>query len=296
MLANLVHQINERGGINLDELDAGVLDQLMDTQLFEHDGKRLSCIPSCCLYSRSTLVDIDNHIIPVEYLISVDSTNSYLSRELKSAHSPARKAVITEVQTQSRGRRGKAWVAAPGQNITLSLAWPIVGGFNALGPLSLAVGYWVALALKKHGFNTQLKWPNDIYLDGKKLAGILVELEQVNDQLIPVIGLGLNLVSPHGVDQPTAALASCDKSDLLKSILTEIVKGLSVWHESSFESMRPLWLEYALWLNETVELSSGSHSRRGVLRSITSTGALIVEVNGHNEVFNAGELSLRSIL
>ncbi len=132
----------------------------------------------------------------------IDSTNRYLvERSQNNALSGA--VCFAEYQTAGKGRRGRQWVSPYGCNIYLSILWRFQQGPAAISGLSLAIGVAVIRALKQHQIDdVGLKWPNDIYSQGKKLGGILVEVSGETDgPCAAVIGLGLNLFLPESQAQ-----------------------------------------------------------------------------------------------
>ena len=134
----------------------------------------------------------------LEIFKSIDSTNKY-ARE-KAEQAPASGSVVlAEQQSAGRGRRGKTWVSPFAANIYLSIVWDFEQGAQALEGLSLAVGVAVKRALNAQGVNgVQLKWPNDIYVEGQKLGGIL--LEMIGDpagQCSVIVGVGINVAMPE---------------------------------------------------------------------------------------------------
>ncbi len=141
-----------------------------------------------------------NEINTQEFTILVadclPSTNDHLITMLKSDTAVLNKTVVlAETQTNGKGRQGRTWVSPPG-NILLSLYWQFKCNLESLYGLSLVVGIAVARVLQAHGLNdVQLKWPNDIYWQGHKMGGILIETKQSKPGVIDtVIGLGLNIV------------------------------------------------------------------------------------------------------
>lgn len=134
---------------------------------------------------------IDQFNLRLELFSSIDSTNSYLLR-----HSDlAGRICVAELQTQGRGRRGRAWVSPYAQNVYLSIGWGFDGGVAVIEGLSLAVGVAIAHALQKQGVSgIELKWPNDVLYCGKKLAGILIEMVgDPSGYCQVVIGVGVNV-------------------------------------------------------------------------------------------------------
>ena len=141
------------------------------------------------------------HQVPVEEFNviveeSLSSTNDYLMELVsKSATLMPKTAVLAETQTAGKGRQGRNWVSVKG-NILLSVYRPFAGKFEDLYGLSLAVGIAIARVLKAHGLaDVQLKWPNDIYWQERKMGGILIETKQNRPGVIDtIIGIGLNVV------------------------------------------------------------------------------------------------------
>ena len=132
---------------------------------------------------------------------AIGSTNTW-SLEQCAAGKQAPFACFAESQTQGKGRRGKRWLMAPGSNIALSLCWPFTMSYRSLQLLPLSIAMAVVKTLEAFQLQeVQVKWPNDVYVNGKKIAGILLETrplkagtagENAEDQIAVVIGVGLN--------------------------------------------------------------------------------------------------------
>ncbi|AJP47494.1 hypothetical protein PG1C_01515 [Rugosibacter aromaticivorans] len=246
----------------------------------------------------------------IEVLPRCDSTNSVVLGRAE-AGAPSGTVVVAEEQTAGRGRRGRAWIAAPGDSLTFSLLWRFTPGTLPMG-LSLAVGVAVARALEKVGagdtpqttssapsFCAALKWPNDILLQGKKLGGILIELVPGTPHAA-VIGIGLNLrlpaVLPLDVRATATALpGAMDNNTLLAALLTELRSVLSQFAAGGFGALRADWLARHAFQDAPVALLSDfSPPRHGICRGVDSDGALLLEVNGRIERILSGEISLRA--
>ena len=130
----------------------------------------------------------------LEILLDVNSTNTYLF-ERAADHMGKRYAVLAEKQVGGRGRRGRQWVSPFGKNIYLSLLTSFAGGVASLEGLSLMTAIAVEKAMARLGVgDIGLKWPNDVYARGKKLAGILLEVTgEYSSHCQVVMGIGLNL-------------------------------------------------------------------------------------------------------
>ena len=128
-------------------------------------------------------------------LNSVDSTNLYLLDRVKSSCVNLHKilVIIAEMQTRGRGRFGRQWFSGIGEGLTFSMLWRVNRSMSELSGLSLVVGVAIVRALKKFGINDfSLKWPNDVLFCFRKLAGILIELNNdICSGTFVVIGIGL---------------------------------------------------------------------------------------------------------
>lgn len=243
----------------------------------------------------------------IDLLSACDSTNAVLLARAE-AGAPAGSVVVAETQTAGRGRRGRAWLSAPGESLTFSLLWRFAPGTSPAG-LSLAVGVAVARALEQAApqkvgagdtarTGIRLKWPNDILLDGKKLGGILLELVPGAPHAA-VIGIGINLYLPAGLPQEVRVQAaaldeSSDRNRLLATLLTHLLAVLETFAAAGFTALREDWLMRHAFQNQPVRLLSDfSPPRVGVCRGVAPDGALLLEIDGRIERILSGELSLR---
>jgi BirA family biotin operon repressor/biotin-[acetyl-CoA-carboxylase] ligase len=234
---------------------------------------------------------------------SLASTNSELMAEAARG-APSGSVLAAELQTGGRGRRGRAWASGLGSSLTFSLLWRFEQGAAGLSGLSLAVGVAVARALAGAGATgVRLKWPNDIVRNGRKLGGILVELQ--GDALGPaavVVGIGLNVRLPAGVreavDQPVADLAEAggdsDRNALLARVLAELADALDRFalqgftpFEASFRELHALHGQPA-----RVQLPDGK-TLEGTVEGTAADGALLLRAASGVVRLHGGEVSLR---
>lgn len=147
----------------------------------------------------------------VEAVAITGSTNDDLVVRAR-ARQPLRCILrASDFQTAGRGRQQRAWRAAPGDALLFSVALPLAAGHGSLSAVTLACGVALAECLGEHGVTVQLKWPNDVRADGRKLAGILSELVVDRDgQCTLVVGVGMNLrlddAARRAIEQPAIAL------------------------------------------------------------------------------------------
>lgn len=234
---------------------------------------------------------------------SVDSTNAEALRAVADG-SQMPLLIVAEQQTAGRGRRGRPWVSPYAQNLYYSLALRIEGGMARLEGLSLVVGLAVVRALHAQGVGeARLKWPNDILVGDKKLAGILLELVgDPSDVCHVVIGIGINVNMRQNtaVDRPWTSvrlqrMSLVDRNDLVAELNVQLQSHLERHALSGFEQLREEWEGLHAWQGRAVVLSAGLKAIEGRVLGIDGQGGLRLSVGGIEQVFSGGELSLRLV-
>lgn len=236
----------------------------------------------------------------VEVVAHTGSTNTDLLERAGSLAAPT--LLLAEEQTGGRGRLGRRWHSAPGASLTFSLAWPFQRSLQQLAGLTLAVGVTLVRALRAFGVRTELKWPNDVLRDGKKLAGVLVETTAVGERTWAVIGVGVNLALPDELEaqigQPVADarwLAKLDRNTLMAGVLSEMAEGLTLFGTQGFAPYVSQWNGmHAHAGKQVVVLDDGRVMHQGMAAGVDAGGRLLLDtVSGWIAVI-AGDVSLRA--
>lgn len=240
----------------------------------------------------------------LELLLDVDSTNTYLFNRA-SDHMGKRYAVMAEKQNHGRGRRGRQWVSPFGRNIYLSLLVSFSGGMSALEGLSLTTAIAVERALRRLDIQgVGLKWPNDIYADGRKLAGILLEVTgEYNSHCQVVIGIGLNLSMNESeakdIDQPWVDLRSLNpnlsRNEVAGVLLDELLTCIDTFQKEGFAPLQEYWSERDIYHESEVSVVSPAQEITGVVKGVNRKGELLLKTSRGMEVISAGELSVRPV-
>jgi BirA family biotin operon repressor/biotin-[acetyl-CoA-carboxylase] ligase len=210
--------------------------------------------------------------------------------------------VLAERQTAGRGRRGRKWVSPFAENIYYSLVLRIEGGMRQLEGLSLVVGLAVMQALRELGVSgVGLKWPNDVLVGQKKIAGILLEL--VGDpadvcHVVLGVGINVNMQMTDEVDQQWTSMRLesgrvFDRNHLVAKLGEMLQAYLSRHQVDGFSAIQAEWEQNHLWQGRAVSLIAGVNQIDGEVLGIDSQGALRLKVGGVEKVFSGGELSLR---
>ncbi|MBI3091607.1 MAG: biotin--[acetyl-CoA-carboxylase] ligase [Candidatus Tectomicrobia bacterium] len=223
----------------------------------------------------------------------VDSTNDLaVQHGLRGGREGA--VFVAEAQERGRGRRGRAWYSPPGCGIYCSVLLAPGGEPERLGLLSLMTGVALAEALASCGdFPVRLKWPNDLILGGRKLGGILCELQQVSEGgWFVVVGFGINVtlpecggaanLSPEVRRRATALCAEGRREVSRVAVLRACLRRLDAWYRryrgGDLAGIVPAWKRRAILLGEEVEVYSGAQVLRGIAREIDAGGALLLEM------------------
>ncbi len=246
--------------------------------------------------------------LTVEVNTVVDSTNEVIKQKILQGELSDVKSgytVFAEAQTAGRGRRGRQWVSPLGSSLYFSTHWRFEQGISATMGLSLAVGIALTEALNELGVaELGLKWPNDVYCQGKKLAGILIELEsQGADSCDIVIGVGLNIKLPKQVsetiDQPYIDLSESgielDRNLIAATILAKLQKTLVEFEANGFKGMVSRWNKFDCFVGHTVQLLIGQRVIEGIARGVDEQGGIVLSVDGNEQTFFGGEISLRKV-
>ncbi len=236
----------------------------------------------------------------VEVLPEIDSTNTELMRRLREGRADP-VLLVAERQTAGRGRRGRGWVSSAGDSLTFSLGLTLApAGWSGL---SLAVGVAVAEAL---GPGIGLKWPNDLWIEGRKLAGILVETATVSAAVpasdstlarYTVVGIGINIAPrPAMPDQDIAPAALCElwpqaeAPATLERIALPLVHALQSFARDGFAPFQKAFDARDLLRGRSVTLSDGT---TGTAAGVDRTGALLVHTAAGLQLVSSSEVSVR---
>lgn len=231
---------------------------------------------------------------------TVDSTNSRLLEQ----NGAGVLACLAEHQQAGRGRRGRGWISPFGANLYLSLSWPFASlppDFSALG---LAAGVAARRALIETGCeNIRLKWPNDLYADGAKLGGILLEMRgEPPGACRLVAGIGINVAMPDdaaaGVDQRWTDLARAtggtpSRNALAAALLNHWIAAFAQFERDGFTAFHGEWQAADLLAGSEVEVADGREVLRGRARGVAADGALELETPQGLRRVVAGDASLR---
>ena len=224
------------------------------------------------------------------YFPEINSTNTWLMSQ-KSIDGAL---CLAEKQSAGRGRQGKIWVAPESGSILLSMGLKLDTRFSSA--LSLVSGLALVGSLKEQGVTgLSLKWPNDVLLDHRKLAGILVEVSGTRC----VLGIGVNVHIPaltgNAIDQPWTDLVSrgyrTDRDRLVASIVLHHERLLHEYLAVGFERLADEWNRCHAHANQSVRVLSAGKTIHGIALGVNHRGELLVEKDGAVIAVNSGRVS-----
>jgi BirA family biotin operon repressor/biotin-[acetyl-CoA-carboxylase] ligase len=231
----------------------------------------------------------------VEVLPELGSTNTELMRRAREGlRDPV--LLVAERQTAGRGRLGRGWHSRPGESLTFSLGLPLAPA--DWSGLSLAVG--TSLAESLHAA-VRLKWPNDLWLQDRKLGGILIETASFGDgggSRYAVVGVGLNIAAPPaaGLSMPPAGLQEllpgCDAPQALQRLAEPLVRDLQVFERQGFAAFRGRFEARDALRDRPVTLSDGT---AGTARGVGENGSLLVHTAAGLQAIGSSEVSVRPV-
>lgn len=228
--------------------------------------------------------------VQVECVHEIDSTNSELMRRARTG-SQIPTLLVAERQTAGRGRMGRVWHGRAGDALTFSLGLPLAP--RDWSGLSLAVGLSLAQSLHPQ---VMIKWPNDLWWQQRKLAGILVEACTQGGHSYVVIGVGLNLAVPEQTDLRTPAAGlndirpGLDAQLALLCLAPALTQALLRFEQEGFAPLRADFLARDALTGERLVLSDG---RTGLAGGIDERGALLVHTAQGVQAVSSAEISVR---
>lgn len=244
------------------------------------------------------------HLHQLVTLRQVDSTNSWIQQQQLVENKAT--VCVAERQTAGRGRRGAGWVATPYRNLIFSMGWRFPNWPPSLPGLSLVVGLVCSQVLEILEVDgVAIKWPNDIYRHGAKLAGTLVQASgEASDYCDLVIGLGLNVhqleAERAAVDQPVSDLSDLpspvDRNQLAALIIDGLTEIMPLFAAQGFSPFRDAWEKRALYLGEAVQVHTRGTVQTGRMLGVDDQGALVfVSEAGVEQKLTEADISLRPV-
>jgi BirA family transcriptional regulator, biotin operon repressor / biotin---[acetyl-CoA-carboxylase] ligase len=236
------------------------------------------------------------------HLDSVDSTNNWAKVHAHKLNEYPFICITATEQTAGRGRFQRGWVSPPGQNITATVFFSIPLGASYLCNIGQLLAYSCARVLRAKGFPAEIKWPNDILIEGKKIAGVLTETLPLDDQTVVIAGIGINVnmekETIEKIDQPAISLLllsgkTWDLQVVLDLVLKQFLSDLELLEKKGFPAFQKSFESLLAYKGKEITCQDGAQKIRGICHSITSDGRLqLLLPSGEMKLVTAGELRI----
>ncbi len=241
----------------------------------------------------------------IEYHKVIDSTN-FRARALGQEGAPHGTLVIADLQTAGRGRMSRKWESKSGDSILMSLLLrPENTPPQEATGIVLLAALAMASACRKEGADVRIKWPNDLIADGKKLCGMLLEMDATAERVnFAVAGIGLNVRSfPYAEDlkHATCLDKACghavSRARVTAEFLSEFERLYEMWHAEGIEAILPLYREYSITLGSRVRVIGLTETFEAQAEDICADGSLLVRRDdGTVQTVHAGDVSVRGVM
>jgi BirA family biotin operon repressor/biotin-[acetyl-CoA-carboxylase] ligase len=227
----------------------------------------------------------------------LDSTNEE-ARRLAANGEGCPLWIVAKSQTEGRGRRGRSWISQPG-NLFASLLIELSAPPERCAELSFVAALGVADLVSDYApeESVTLKWPNDVLLNGRKLAGVLLESVPNGPAIHLIVGFGVNLAhNPEKTDFPAASLAGIaseapDPEAALLRLVEAWNKWYEIWCQKGFEPIRSEWLARAYGVGKKLTVNLGNAVVTGIFETIEGDGSLLLKLEtGDHRRITAGDV------
>ena len=240
----------------------------------------------------------------IEYYENIDSTNA-AAKDLALKGAPEGTVVVAEHQTKGKGRLKRSWLSLPGENILFSVIfYPQISTDRVFRLTMLASIAAVKAVRRICKVDAKIKWPNDLYINGKKVCGVLTEFSADFDSVhYTVVGIGLNVNFNTSKNREikniaTSLMEECGEKISRLSVFTALLEELDLLYKSFVETggegLEKEWSKYSMVVNRKVKIISGKEEKCGIAKGINASGHLILlNEKGENEEIVCGDLSLK---
>lgn len=237
---------------------------------------------------------LNTHRYKITYFKKLDSTNSYALKNISLLSD--RDVILADIQTAGRGRFNRNWISDTENNLYMSIVLkPSQKTDNKYPMANLTQYISVALCniLENYGVKAEIKWPNDVFVNNKKIAGILAQSSIQGEDLKGfVLGLGVNLnlkqEKVDQIDQPATSLnlvlgQSIDKNLFTEKILNEFFKNYEKFLKNGFSYIKKDYLSRSNFIGKKITVCSSQSKIKGTAKEIKEDGTLILLTENNQE-------------
>lgn len=243
-----------------------------------------------------------NHIQTLSF-DTIDSTHTWGKKNIRTLDPHVLVCVSAKEQTAGYGRHKRVWHSSSGLNILATFCFTLSLPFSCIGNLGQVLCLSATTLLKTHGFVPEIKWPNDVRVERKKIAGVLCETFASQENLGVVLSIGLNVNMPasllENINQPATSLLALsgrlwDVDAILNQLVQQFNLDLSLLCEKGFAAFKDEYEQLLAYKGEHIRCHEGNQLREGICKGILTDGRLELFLNNGETIYlSAGELECR---
>ena len=234
------------------------------------------------------------------FLKTVDSTQTYAKKNTASFNKEKITCIYADEQTKGKGRFQRKWLSSKDENLNITFYFQLDSKALHLISINHVLALSLIDFLREKKLDPKIKWPNDIMLSNKKLAGVLCEIQIKNEIADLFLGIGINVnTSKEFIDQIDQKATSLkletnktwDKKDLLKNLKQKFLENLITFKKTGFTSFHEKYENSLLYIGEKITFFDGEKEYKGILHSISCEGKLNLYTSNKEMLsFAAGEI------
>jgi len=231
----------------------------------------------------------------------LESTQTWTKKHAASLDPNEITCITARTQTGGMGRFHRTWVSPPGENIYASLYFCLPLAYPFLANLGQILALACCHTLKECGFFPEIKWPNDILLNGKKVGGVLCEVLTLGNRLGVVLGIGLNVNTEENIlasiDQPATSLLQesmrvWKREEILEPLLEDFLRNLDILSKQGFTPFHQTFNALLAFKGEQITCIEGDNLWEGLCESVNPDGTLnLLLLDGSKKALSAGEIT-----
>lgn len=225
-----------------------------------------------------------NHINYIRFQ-SIESTNTWAKQHANLLDPHQITCITSQEQTAGRGRFQRKWISPKGVNLYVTYFFCIPTSCSFLPNLGQILSISCSKMLEHLGFTPQIKWPNDVLIEGKKIAGILCETVSLQDKLAVVLGIGINInmdsATIQSIDQPATSLQvlsghEWSLDEALYKLSKHLLEDLNILQKKGFTFFRSYYEKHLAFKGQMITVQDGNRTIQGLCHTLSPQGNLII--------------------
>ncbi len=266
-----------------------------EIESYPKKGYRIHSIPENLLFEE-LILQKGKTLFPSEILVyeEIDSTNLEAKRQLNEGRS-GDFLILANKQTRGKGRLNRVWENEAGKDIALTLILDLSEPVSEFYRYVMMVSVVLRRVFEEFNVATKIKWPNDLYVDQKKICGILSEMQTEGNMIrYLMIGIGINVNStpklPQAISIQQILEEKTDRHELIARFLDIFAEIRKQKNTGNFDLIYQEWKSNMNWMGKEIRIDTGQETLHGILSDVNPYGGIILKINGEMKEFYSGDI------